>query len=329
MKRTVNFCVVGLGRIGAMFDVPLDKSFPKSHCGAITLHKNAKLVAVVDKNRERLKRIQKYFGVNGYDNLEDVFKRENVDVVVIATPESQRLNIIKKISDKVKFIVCEKPIAKDMRTAHKIADIIKKKNILMPVNFIRRWHTGFWDLKKKLEKGMIGDIQNVIEMYLYDSPGAGSHQIDLNRFLFGEALWIQPMKKHNEGFDCVVRHERSTVNYIGCSQQYYTMGETVIWGTKGRIEVVDGGTSFKIFLKKEDRFYKNYFRLYPADYITIKSDYKMAMYNLIDNIVKSALGLETPFCSIDDGLRCQQLLTAVKRSVRTNKKMTKKDIANY
>lgn len=326
MKRRVNFCVVGLGRIGAEFDIPLDKSFPKSHCGAITLHKNASLVAVVDKNRERLKSAERYFGTSGYDSLQNVFKRETIDVVVIATPESQRLNLIKKIADKVKVIVCEKPLAKDVQTAHKVFNIVKKNNILMPINFIRRWYAGFHELKGKIEKGVIGDIQNVIEMYIYDSLGAGSHQLDLNRFLFGDVHWIRAIKGQKQGFDCVVGHERATVNYIGCSQRFYTMGETIIWGTKGRVDVIDGGMKFKIFLRREDRNYKDYFRLYPADEVRIKSDYKKAMYNLVDNVVKSVLGLEVPFCSIDDGLKCQQLFAAIKRSVCTGKKITGKDI---
>ena len=61
--------------------------YGQNHLNAYTWNPNAELVAVCDMNTQITKKVEEEYGVKTYNDIEDMLKNEEIDVVSIATPD--------------------------------------------------------------------------------------------------------------------------------------------------------------------------------------------------------------------------------------------------
>ena len=71
MKK-FNVLVMGAGRIGALFDNPLNKQII-THAHAASKHKNFNLVGFVDKDKENLNKAAQLWNCKGFSTTKDAF----------------------------------------------------------------------------------------------------------------------------------------------------------------------------------------------------------------------------------------------------------------
>ena len=106
-------------------------------------------------------------------------------IVSIATWKDTHYKITKLcINFGIKVIVLEKPLAKNINQAKSLLKIIKKNNVKVLVNHRRRYDTEIIKLKKRLDKGLIGEIIQASSYYVYGLLTTATHVIDTLRFLF-------------------------------------------------------------------------------------------------------------------------------------------------
>jgi len=186
MKK-IKTAVVGLGRIGWKYHIP-----------TIISHPGFELTAIADPLQERLFEGMAEFSVRGYTDYSELLEKEEIDLMVIASPtlfhEEQATNAMKKGVD----VLLEKPIASSLEETGKIIEIMNKtgrkmmtyqpqrvlpetqavkhilgRSILGPIYMIKRnvaWFTrrNDWQAFKKNGGGMLNNYgSHFIDQLLY------------------------------------------------------------------------------------------------------------------------------------------------------------------
>ena len=121
--------------------------------------KNAKLVALMDINKERLKEIaKKYKNVRCYTKEEDILKDREVEAVYIATPTYLHHKQVLLAARAKKDILLEKPIAMNLNQAEEIISICKENKAKLTLGYMMRYHSYHRKIKEMLEEGKLGKL---------------------------------------------------------------------------------------------------------------------------------------------------------------------------
>ena len=171
--------LIGFGKIGAGYAKDrLMSNYIKysTHIQVLKDHPYFDLRAVVDKDLISLKEAKDLWFVNrAVQDINLIENPEEFDVAVIAMPPKGRLDVIRKFPN-LRAIILEKPIANNILEAKKIFEYCKKKEILVQVNFGRRFD-------KKILKHLnnfsndVGKIQSAFGLYGNGLKNNGSHLI--------------------------------------------------------------------------------------------------------------------------------------------------------
>ncbi|MCY9665791.1 inositol 2-dehydrogenase [Paenibacillus alginolyticus] len=142
----IRCAVLGLGRLGYWHAENL-----------ATKIRGAQLLSVIDPMEGRAEQVARELGIDGYStNPDDAFNNPDIDAVVIVTPTSTHAEMIKKAAASGKHIFVEKPITQTLAEADEVIEAIRKNNIVCQVGFMRRFDPAYYEAKKRIEKGDIG-----------------------------------------------------------------------------------------------------------------------------------------------------------------------------
>jgi predicted dehydrogenase len=236
MKR-INLGIIGLGFIG------------KVHLKNCLNLKSARVVAVADTSKKAL-RFAKENGVKRlFTDYNELLKQPNIDAVIISVPTYLHSPCAICAAEEGKHIFLEKPLARNPNEGMKIISAVRKHDVKLMVGYPLRYSKEFVNLKKKLEKGELGDIQLAHAVNIGAGPflhrselpepkpvphwwldkelvggGAlldlGSHMINLTRWYFGEVKGIKAYLGYRFNFDledyaiCITKFESGTVATI-------------------------------------------------------------------------------------------------------------------
>lgn len=134
------FAIIGCGRIAIQ------------HAQSIVDLDNAELVAVSDVKEDRAREFGKKFNVDYYADNEQVYKRDDVDIVAVCTPNSTHVEIGIKIANSGKHVLCEKPIAINLESGDELIESCKKNNVKLFVVKQVRLNPAIQALKKNFNK---------------------------------------------------------------------------------------------------------------------------------------------------------------------------------
>src|SRR4051812_2615381 len=136
-------------------------------CGGITeqhlkAYKTAKynVVALCDEDRNKAeKRRQEFYPrAEIYTDYRQVLKRDDVEVVDIATHPQERLPILRAAIDAGKHVLSQKPFVIDLDEGKRLVDLAARKNVKLAVNQNGRWAPHFSYIRHAIAAGLIGDI---------------------------------------------------------------------------------------------------------------------------------------------------------------------------
>jgi len=192
--KTVNICLIGAGRAGMIHARNFQNIIPQSRA-----------VAVADPFEEACKKSCDELGIDRYYlDYNDVFKQEDIHAVVVATPTKYHCDIVKRAADAGKHILCEKPMAMNVRECDEMIEAAERNGVNLQLGFMRRFDANFIAAKQAIERGEIGEIVHIRSLtrgpskpqeWMYDiekSNGplaeVNSHDIDCIRWLAGSDL---------------------------------------------------------------------------------------------------------------------------------------------
>jgi predicted dehydrogenase len=192
---------VGIGLIGAGAIMRL------SHAPTIARSKDAKLIGVFDRDFSRATGLAEENGAKAYAELDALLGAKDVDAVIVATPNIFHGEAVIAAAAAEKHVLCEKPLALEIKTARKMIDACAAKNLVLQVGFNQRFWAQVEIAKNLVDSGFIGDVHGfrsvysekstaypAVTRYRYDLKQSGGatiidltiHRIDLARHLLGD-----------------------------------------------------------------------------------------------------------------------------------------------
>ena len=166
MKKIL--AIVGLGPMG------------RRHLEAAKTLKNFEII-ICDINKD----IINQYNFKSYNNWKILIKNEKIDILIISTNANSHYDIASyAIKNKIKRILCEKPLTTSILQAEKLKKLIIKNKTLFAINHIRRWSVSYKKIKKLIDENRFGKI---VQIY-FDMGGGqltsnGGHLFDLARYL--------------------------------------------------------------------------------------------------------------------------------------------------
>ena len=143
----IRFGIIGTGIMGTLY------------ARLISEHPKTKLVAVAGITREHVESLAGRYHVAGYLNHQEMFAREHLDAVYIATPDFAHTQFVLDALAANIHILLEKPMAINTRDAEQMVQSIQAKPHLKGMmRYGNRWSPPFVAAKQRLKAGELGDI---------------------------------------------------------------------------------------------------------------------------------------------------------------------------
>jgi myo-inositol 2-dehydrogenase / D-chiro-inositol 1-dehydrogenase len=183
----VNFALFGAGRIGRM------------HAENLAQRRDARLVYVVDTKPEAARALAEPLGAR-QASAEEAFSDPKVQAVLIASSTGSHADLSIAAAGAGKAIFCEKPVDLTLPKVDECIRAVRKAKVPMFVGFNRRFDPSFRSLKKRLDAGAIGRLEQVVitnrdpglpELRFLATSGGlfldfTIHDFDMARWLLGE-----------------------------------------------------------------------------------------------------------------------------------------------
>lgn len=139
--------VIGGGSISAFHIKPYVKNV------------GVELVALCDKNAERLAIAGELYGVSGlYSNYEDLLENPEIDAVSICTWNNTHAEIAIASLEAGKHVLVEKPLSMTVEQALAVEEAVKRTGKILQVGFVRRHGDNTKILKQFIDSGEFGEM---------------------------------------------------------------------------------------------------------------------------------------------------------------------------
>ncbi len=242
----------------------------------------ATLVAVCDQVSERAQRLASAYGAAVETRFETLVSRKDVDLVIVATPNSSIAPCSVAALEAGKDVLVEKPAGCGVSDIQRQIAAALKSDGVLKVGYNHRFHPAFQKAKQMVTRGDIGSVMYIRARYGHGgrlgyenewradpkiSGGGelldqGVHLIDLSRWLGGEFefewgkaktfFWKMPVE--DNGFLALRSPDgqRSAWLHASCTE-WKNLFDFEIFGETGKIEVWGLGRSYGI---EELRYYR-------------------------------------------------------------------------
>ncbi len=146
MKETVNFALIGCGRISV------------NHLDAIEHAPHARLAAVCDIVESKAKAVAEKYGCPYYTDFEAMLDAEDIDVCCILTPSGYHAKHGCAVARRGINVFCEKPIDVTPEKADELIACCRENGVKLGCVFQRRTFDAAIRTKEAVEKGWLGTV---------------------------------------------------------------------------------------------------------------------------------------------------------------------------
>jgi predicted dehydrogenase len=247
MPKELGFAVVGAGLIAPF------------HLNAIKEVKGGRAIAICDVVEEKARKVANEFGIEAYNDLEQMLGNKDIDVVCVATPNHLHHDIVTQSAQAGKHILTEKPPAMSLKETDEMIDACDKAKVKFGCFVQCRIRKAIQAIKQAIDSGRFGKLLHA-DAYMkwfrpqdyYVSDGwrgqkksgsgvtvaQGFHYIDLLQYLAGSAIKVEA-KMTNIGHPSISLEDETIANidYANGAKGIVQLS-TALWpGTDIRIEI--------------------------------------------------------------------------------------------
>lgn len=174
------------------------------HANAYKSLQDVEIHAVYDVNTKRAEDFAQKFAVEHvYTDFDEMLNDQSLDAVSVCVWNYDHASVAIKALKAGKHVLCEKPLAINLKEAEEIYKVAKECGKILMVGFVRRFFKNTMVLKEFVDKGDFGDIYFAKGSYVrrFGNPGGwfadkersgggplidlGVHIIDTARYLMG------------------------------------------------------------------------------------------------------------------------------------------------
>lgn len=189
--------VIGLGNIGAQYDFDNDEIL--THVKAFSLQKSIEL-SVFDTDLELTNTVvnkYKCYKFKTYTAIDFTL----FDIVSICVPTNHHAKILKDcLKFNVPVILCEKPISSEISELDELKFLYKKSTSKILVNYLRRFHPNYINLKQIIKKENKKIIRIAVKYYK-GWLNYASHALDIIQYLLNKELDLNKTIETNRFID--------------------------------------------------------------------------------------------------------------------------------
>jgi predicted dehydrogenase len=200
--KLINVGIIGLGKMGLL------------HAGIFNALENSKVTAIAEKNKFIVSALKNHIPkINMYTDYEKMFRKEDLDALVITTPVFLHKEMVLDAEDYGVHIFVEKPLAINGDECRSILD--RKTEQKTTVGYCRRFIETYRLVKKLIDESVLGPVnffqsQIFVEQVLQKENGwfydpkksgggvlmdLGSHALDLSHYFFGDLNTVRAVGK--------------------------------------------------------------------------------------------------------------------------------------
>ncbi|GAA4329985.1 Gfo/Idh/MocA family oxidoreductase [Mucilaginibacter gynuensis] len=140
--------LMAFGMSGRVFHAPFLETSP-----------DFTLKAVVERNQKKAQEL--YPDVISYDAFDELLADDEIELVVINTPNYTHYEYAMRALGAGKHVLLEKPAAATVAEVTEMYDLARKVDRKLMVYQNRRWDSGFLSVKEIIESGRLGDLIEV------------------------------------------------------------------------------------------------------------------------------------------------------------------------
>lgn len=336
-----NVGIIGAGLVG------------KKRAAALKKFDDCRLIVTADINKNKAESLAKEFGGEVESDWHQVIKRNDIDIVIVATFNKLLAPICVASLRNGKHVLCEKPLGRDLKESEKIIEAGTHSEVILKTGFNHRHHPAIYKAKELVEKGAIGNIYYIRCIYGHGGrPGyekewraskdlcgggelldQGAHVVDLFRWFLGEFKEVYGqintfywnMKVEDNAFALFKTEKRQVAVMHTSWTQWKNKFLLEVFGERGYL-IVDGlggsyGTEKLIIGKRkiESGKYEQYAGGPPEEEVIEFPGPDISWTEEWKEFVSAIKENREPLGSGYDGLMANKLIEAVYQSARLNK----------
>lgn len=156
LQKPLRLGLIGLGVQGRRLARQFQWMRPLYHYGSI--------VAYCDVDRRRVDGFREnplYRGAEGYQNYRRLIERDDVDAVIIATPDHWHAAMSIEAMQAGKAVYCEKPLALTVAEGKLLRETVRQTNAVFQVGTMQRSDPIFRTACELVRNGRLGEIRKV------------------------------------------------------------------------------------------------------------------------------------------------------------------------
>ena len=146
----INAAIVGLGRWGQNLVSSIQGKSDKIRIAAGATRTVSKAAEFAKKQ-----------GFPLYDSYQRALADPKVDAIIVATPHSQRVEIITAAANAGKHVFTEKPLALNQRDASACINACAEHNVTLAVGYNWRFQPALQEIRRMLDDGRLGKLLHI------------------------------------------------------------------------------------------------------------------------------------------------------------------------
>lgn len=244
--QAINTAICSFGMSGWVFHAPF-----------ITAHPGFNLYGVLERTKNLAQ--EKYPGVKVFISLEEMLADDNIELVVVNTPNKTHYHFTKQALLAGKHVICEKPFTVTVAEATELIELAASQQKKLSVFQNRRYDSDYKTIKSIVDQHALGHIieaefhfdrfkEELSPKLHKETPGEGTgalydlgaHLIDqaiqlfgMPKAVFADVVAMRPISQVDDYFEVLCYYEASRVRIKGSYQVREALPGYVLHGSKG------------------------------------------------------------------------------------------------
>lgn len=215
-------------------------------------------------------------GIRTYASREELLADQEIEIVLVATPNNFHKEISIDAMKAGKHVICEKPVAMNSQEVEEMTSVSQLTGKIFTVDQNRRVDRDYLVVKKAVEDGLLGKL-NVIESRVQGSRGipegwrtyqvaGGGMMLDWGVHLLDQILMMVPSKvttvftqmieekfpEVDEYFKTILTFENGVYAHIEVGTNHFiTLPRWYVFGQKGTLEIKDWDAMGRVVRAKD------------------------------------------------------------------------------
>lgn len=331
--RPYKAAVIGLGKIGLLYDFEPGRVCPASHVLAYADSPRFDLVCAVDGDASRRDSLRRASVETAFfpslDAALESHALDGVDVVSICTPPQSHYELMSRLiaGNIGRVIFCEKPLVSGRREAALLKELTEAhpEAVVIP-NISRRWNPGLRRVTQAVSDGEYGALRKIQVRYTRGIYNTGAHLFDLLRMWTGEPIrrvaalgqtftTAEPEKSYSFYFE---QNSGITGYAEAVDDRQYYLFEADLYLSEGKIEMRSSGDEMFYYRTRPHHLFEGFREL---ELVRHEKDLLSdpCLQYAVENIGNFLRGTERPFCVMEDAIYPLFVAEALKKSYETKK----------